>query len=101
MENINKDKYNKAKKRVEELKGFYIHLVIYVVINTFILTNISLRSESFWQWEHFITLVAWGLGVLFHASKTFGFNPLLGKDWEERQIQKYMDEDKEEMNKYK
>ena len=27
--------------------------------------------------------------------------PLVGKDWEERQIQKYMEEDKEEMDKFK
>jgi len=101
MENSNKEKYNRAKKRVDELKGFYIHLAIYVVINAFILVNLYLRNDDFWRWEHFFTLIAWGVGVLFHASKTFGFNPLLGKDWEERQIQKYMDEDKEEMNKYK
>ncbi|NVN18628.1 hypothetical protein GUA46_09755 [Muricauda sp. HICW] len=101
MENINKEKYNRAKKRVDELKGFYIHLAIYMVINAFILVNLYIRSDDFWRWEHFFTLIAWGVGVLFHASKTFGFNPLLGKDWEERQIQKYMDEDKEEMNKYK
>ena len=101
MENSNKEKYNRAKKRVDELKGFYIHLAIYVVINAFILVNLYLRNDDFWRWEHFFTLIAWGVGVLFHASKTFGFNPLLGKNWEERQIQKYMDEDKEEMNKYK
>ncbi|HBU78987.1 MAG TPA: hypothetical protein DEF18_12875 [Muricauda sp.] len=101
MENSNKEKYNRAKKRVDELKGFYIHLAIYVVINAFILVNLYLRNDDFWRWEHFFTLIAWGVGVLFHASKTFGVNPLLGKDWEERQIQKYMDEDKEEMNKYK
>lgn len=101
MENINKEKYDRAKKRVDELKGFYIHLAIYVVVNAFILVNLYVRNENFWRWEHFITLIAWGIGVFFHASKTFGFNPLLNKDWEERQIQKYMDEDKEEMNKYK
>ncbi|MHA7830781.1 MAG: 2TM domain-containing protein [Flagellimonas sp.] len=101
MDNFDKEKYNRAKKQVDELKGFYIHLTIYIVINTFILINLYLHSESFWRWEHFITLGAWGMGLLFHASKTFGFNPFLGKDWEERQIQKFIDEDKEEMNKFK
>ncbi|BDW91266.1 MULTISPECIES: 2TM domain-containing protein [Flavobacteriaceae] len=101
VENFNKEKYNRAKKRVEEIKGFYIHSAIYIVINTFILINIYVRTDNFWQWEHFITLVAWGIGLMFHASKTFGVNPFLGRDWEQRQIQKYMDEDKEEMKKYK
>lgn len=91
MEKFNKEKYNRAKKQVDELKGFYIHATIYVVINTFILVNIFLNTDNFWQWPHFITLFAWGIGLAFHASKVFGFNPFLGKDWEERQIKKFMD----------
>ncbi|MEO2052650.1 2TM domain-containing protein [Flagellimonas beolgyonensis] len=101
MEKFNKEKYNRAKKQVDELKGFYIHATIYVVINTFILVNIFLNTDNFWQWPHFITLFAWGIGLAFHASKVFGFNPFLGKDWEERQIKKFMDEDKKEMDKFK
>lgn len=101
MENFDKDKYNRAKKQVEEIKGFYIHLVVYIVINTFILINIYLHSDNFWKWPHFITLAGWGIGLLFHASKTFGFNVLFGKDWEERQIQKYIEKDKKEMDKFK
>ena len=27
------EKYEKAKKRVEEIKGFYTHLIVYVVVN--------------------------------------------------------------------
>ncbi|MGX1929281.1 2TM domain-containing protein [Flagellimonas sp. 2504JD4-2] len=101
MENFDRDKYKRAKKQVEEIKGFYIHLAVYVVINTFILINIYNHSENFWEWPHFITLGAWGIGLLFHASKTFGFNLLFGKNWEERQIQKYIEKDKREMDKFK
>ncbi|NDV43878.1 2TM domain-containing protein [Flagellimonas sediminis] len=100
MENLENDKYTRAKKRVEELKGFYVHLSIYVVINTFVLVNIYVQTDNFWQWPHFLTLFGWGLGLAFHAAKVFGANPLLGKDWEERQIQKYIDKDKEDINKY-
>lgn len=100
MEHLDKDKYKRAKKQVEEMKGFYIHLSIYIVINTFILINIYNHSDDFWQWHHFVTLAAWGIGLLFHASKTFGINLLFGKNWEERQIQKYIEKDKEDMNKY-
>lgn len=101
MENLEQDKFKRAKKRVEEIKGFYIHLAIYMVINSFILINLALHAEHFWQWHHFITLFAWGIGVAFHAAKTFGYNLLFGKDWEERQIQKYIDQDKKDMEKYK
>ncbi len=101
MNQDEKEKYKRAKKQIEELKGFYIHLAIYTVINTFLLINIYLHTDNFWQWPHFITLGAWGMGLFFHASKTFGFNLLFGKNWEERQIQKYIEKDKKEMDKFK
>nr|WP_299485861.1 2TM domain-containing protein [uncultured Allomuricauda sp.] len=101
MENFNKDKYKRAKKQVEEMKGFYIHLSIYTLINAVILVNIYRNTDDFWQWPHFVTLVGWGIGLLFHASKVFGFNLLFGRGWEERQIQKYIDKDKKEMDKFK
>ncbi|WP_240740160.1 2TM domain-containing protein [Flagellimonas allohymeniacidonis] len=101
MESMEQRKLERAKKRIEELKGFYIHFAIYIIINVFILVNIYLSTDNFWKWGHFVPLAGWGIGVAFHASKTFGFNPLFGKKWEERQIQKYIEEDKKEMDKYK
>jgi archaellum biogenesis protein FlaJ (TadC family) len=99
-----KDKYTRAKKRVEELKGFYVHTSIYITINSFILVNIYVQSgyngNGFWQIEHFFTLFFWGIGLFFHASKVFNFNPIFNKDWEKKQIQKYMDKDKEDANKF-
>lgn len=101
MENFDQDKYKRAKKRIEELKGFYMHLSIYTIINAVILVNIYLHADDFWQWHHFVTLFGWGIGLGFHATKTFGFNPFFGKKWEEKQIQKYIDEDQKEMDKYR
>ncbi|MEW2922460.1 MULTISPECIES: 2TM domain-containing protein [Flavobacteriaceae] len=100
MENLEQDKYKRAKKRVEEIKGFYIHLAIYTVINAFILVNIYLHSDYFWQWPHFITPFAWGIGLAMHGAKVFGYNLVFGKNWEERQIQKYIDKDKKDADKY-
>ncbi len=104
MKNLNREKLDRAKKRVEELKGFYIHAAVYVIINIFILVNIFVRNnyegESFWELGHFFTPFFWGIGLLFHASKVFNFNPLLGKDWEKRQIEKYMEQDRNEADKY-
>lgn len=98
------DKYRRAKKRIEELKGFYGHLSVYLLINAGILVAfyISARNEgeSFWQAGHFFTVFFWGIGLLFHAIHTFQLNPFFGKKWEERQIQKYIEEDKKESEKY-
>ncbi|MEM8845927.1 MAG: 2TM domain-containing protein, partial [Bacteroidota bacterium] len=89
MENFENEKFKRAKKRVDEIKGFYIHLAVYIGVNVFILANIVSRSDSFWEWGHFVTPVLWGIGLLFHAANTFRYNPFFGKNWEEKQIQKY------------
>ena len=99
------DKLKRAKKRLDELKGFYIHLAVYVGVNAFIMVNIAVRSlgdgDTFWQFGTFLTPVFWGIGLLIHGLNTFRVNPFLGKDWEKKQIQKYMDEDKRELDKFK
>ena len=108
-ENNNSEKVLRAKKRVEELKGFYIHLAVYVFVNTFITVNKVIRnmnngetlSESLWDFGSFAIWIFWGIGLVFHALKVFSYNPFLGKDWEEKQIKKYMDQDERESRKYK
>lgn len=100
MENLNNDKLARARKRVDEIKAFYIHATVYILVNAFLLVNIYLNTNDFWQWSHFFTLLGWGIGLAFHAAKAFRFNPLFGRNWEERQIQKYIDEDKKQMDKF-
>ncbi|NNJ82097.1 MAG: 2TM domain-containing protein, partial [Flavobacteriaceae bacterium] len=70
--------------------GFYIHFSIYLImVPVFIFLN--MKSTSF-PWALF-PIGGWGLGVLGHASEVFAWNPFFGKDWEERKIRKFMDED--------
>ena len=105
MEAEDQNKLERAKKRVEEIKGFYIHLAVYIVVNSFILVNIYIRTmgegESFWKFSTFFTLIFWGIGLAFHWGHVFNFNPLFGKKWEERQIQKYIEKDKRDAEKFK
>ena len=83
-------KYAMAKEHVEELKGFYINLVLYcLIIPGLILLNMYTTR---FPWAIFPAL-GWGLGVLFHGSEVFGWNPFLGKDWEERKIRELMRKD--------
>lgn len=100
MNEFENKKLKRAKERVTRIKGFYIHACVYTLINVFILVNIYLNTDNFWQWGHFVTLFFWGIGLLFHGIRVFGFNTLFSKSWEERQIKKYMDKDREEFKKY-
>lgn len=83
-------RYKLAKKKVEELKGFYIHLAIYcVMVPVFIYLN--LISTDF-PWALF-PILGWGWGVLGHAAETFGWNPIFNKKWEARKIEELMDDE--------
>jgi len=109
METSTTDKKERAKKRVAELKGFYIHLTVYIIINlciTVLIIGTSMADgvkfiDAFWNFGTFSTPIFWGIGLFFHGMKVFSFNPFFGKDWEERQIQKYIEKDQRDFEKYK
>ncbi|MEH6681755.1 MAG: 2TM domain-containing protein [Sediminicola sp.] len=102
------DKQQRAKKQIEELKGFYIHLTVYILVNGFISGTKIIRNlqdgetftRAFFDFGTVAVWLFWGIGLLFHAMKVFSFNPLFGKEWEERQIRKYMDREREESRKF-
>ena len=103
MENLNDKKLIRAKLRVEEIKEFYKHLVIYILVNLFLtfVWNFSFKlfgdfivSNQF-DGDGFTYIpiwFIWGIFLIIDALKTFGFLNLFGKDWEERKIDEFMKE---------
>lgn len=89
------ERYYQAKKRVEQIKGFYGNLISYIVLNIFFLIlNIVTSPNHLWfYWP----LLWWGLGVIFHGMRVFGYSPFFNKDWEERKINEFIE--KENRNK--
>ncbi len=88
-------KYRAAKKKVKDIKGFYVHLIVYLFINTAI---IAVNSYKDWEelgeiWTY-STAFFWGIGLLAHWVSVFGPNVLFGKDWEEKKIQELMENKK-------
>ncbi len=96
--NFNKEEaYLRAKKKLDNLKGFYWHLASYVVVNAFLIVSIWSnldKDESIWELKTFATAIFWGIGLAFHAMGVFGPDFFFGKNWENRKIKKYMDKDK-------
>ena len=87
--------YEKAAKRVEELKGFYGNLISYCIFIPFLIfINFQTSPKYHWFWW---PMLGWGIGVISHGIKTFG----IGTDWEERQIKKYMEKEEENAKKWK
>ena len=90
-------KYIRAKKKVKSIKGFYVHLTVYLLVNAFILLAQALSGggwEVFWEWQSFNTPIFWGIGLAFHGFKVYGMDMLLGKNWEDRKINELMHKDK-------
>ncbi|KWU65227.1 histidine kinase [Bacillus mycoides] len=83
--------YLRAKKRMENLKAFYIHLTVYILVNLMLfIINISSDSSKLW---FLYPLGGWGIGIVIHGLTTFPFG-IFGKEWEERKIKEYMEKDK-------
>ena len=93
--------YDNAQKRVRKIKGFYTHLIVYIVINIMIIvlnTQNLKPGQSYFQWNNFATALFWGIGLVAHGLSVFGPNIILGDNWEEKKIKELME--KERLNKY-
>ena len=92
------DRFLKAKNRVEEIKGFYGNLISYIIVNAMLLfINLTTSPEYLW---FFWPLFGWGIGILFHALKVFNYAPFLGKDWEDRKMKEFMEQEKVSATKW-
>ena len=97
MENdfIKEEKYARAKKKIQEIRGFYVHLVVTVLVIPFLIfINLRFVPNFHWFWFPIGGLL---IGLLIHWFAVFGYSAIgLGKDWEDRKIRELMEED----NKY-
>lgn len=72
-----------AKRRVEAIKGFYIHFGIFaLVICGLLAINMSTGPDWWVQWP----FLGWGAGVLAHGLGVFGGSHNLIANWEAKKI---------------
>lgn len=79
--------YEKAVKRVKELKGFYGNLISYCIIIPFlaIINLLTSPTEIWFYWP----MLGWGIGLAAHGMNVFA----IGKNWEEKKIQEILRKD--------
>ncbi len=102
------ESYNAAYKKVKKIKGFYSHLKVYVIVNIIIIVSSITRSNltegldfsGLSEWHTYSTAFFWGIGLVAHGLSVFGSELFFGSDWEQRKIQKYMDRDASNKNKW-
>ncbi len=100
IRNQDEERYFIAKKRVERIKGFYIHTFVYVFVNAFIIllsyVHTQHSEKDFFNWDTFSTALFWGIGLTAHGLSVFGRNLFFGENWEERKINEFMEKEKNE-----
>ncbi|SDQ43042.1 Histidine kinase [Chryseobacterium soldanellicola] len=81
-----KDKsYERAKKRVKEIKSFYVNLISYCIIIPFlIIVNLITSPQNIW---FYFPMLGWGIGVVAHGMSVFA----IGKSWEEKKIREILE----------
>lgn len=92
VNSISEERYLKAQKRVEDLKGFYGNLSSYMIVNTgLMILNLVTSPDQLW---FIYPLLGWGIGVAIHAMAVFNYIPFLSRDWEDRKIKELMNKEK-------
>lgn len=101
MEKKKSPEYLRAKRKVEVLKAFYQHLIVYITINSvmilFMANVFSREAVNFSNIGIYTIAFFWGIGLVSHAIYVFfeiHFKINFLRRWEERKIQQFMDDDK-------
>ena len=81
--------YREARHYVEQLKGFYTHAAVYVLVNLgfFVLAELTGRFGKLYPWP----ALAWGIGLVAPGIWVYALGGLLGPSWEERKIREYLE----------
>lgn len=104
------EEFNLAYKKVKAIKGFYWRLMIYLIVNVAIIVS-NLNNDFFqignkgadygiFNLKTYTIALIWGIAVLVDAFKVFGPNIFFSKNWEQKKIQKYMDREVQNTNKW-
>jgi len=77
-----------AFKRAQRLRSYYLHLLMYLVINAgCIAINLFTSPDKLW---FFGTLLFWGIGLLVHTLTIFVFDKYFTGEWELAQVEKHL-----------
>lgn len=106
----NPSKFERATKRVKELKGFYNHLKIFFIVNG---TLLLIKSGWLHRWlpDSFpvetyyfdwinVNILIWLFILLVHFILLQRNKWAFTKNWEQKQLQKFMEKEREEEKPY-
>ena len=77
--------YRAALERAEMLQGYYIHLLVYVVINAGLFFLNLLTKGNDGGWWFYWPLAAWGIAVAIHTMVVF--SGVFSEGWKQRKAE--------------
>ena len=86
------DAYQRARRRVGQIRGFYSNFFSYLVIVAFTAV-VNILTDRTYLWFLWVA-AGWGVAVAFHAYATFANRGLFGREWEERKIREIMERER-------
>jgi len=104
----NNESFEIAYRKVKRIKGFYSHLKVYIIVNVIIIiSNLNkdfigsrFQEDGLLDWHTYSTALYWGIALLIHAFTVFGPDLFFSGDWEQKKIQKYMNKEQANTNKW-
>ena len=90
MPKVKDPRYKAARRRVQEIRGFYSHLAVYVSVIVMLAALDWVTGDGL-DWVIFPAL-GWGAAILIHASQVLVVERFFGKEWEERKIRELLGE---------
>jgi hypothetical protein len=81
--------YQRTVERVRALRGFYVHLMVYVTVILGLVAIDWLTEPPGLTWSYY-PLVGWGVALAIHALTVFVAEGLFGPDWEEHKVEELM-----------
>ena len=90
MQDLERQRYERARAHVQALKGFYTHATAYVLVNIGLFV-INLLSGG--QWWFYWPLLGWGVGLGVQSLNVYVLDGRFGQVWEARKTREMMGRD--------
>jgi hypothetical protein len=108
MKDLVTAKYERAKKRVNCIKGFYNHLAAFLIVNLLILlfrfefipvitfSNEDPNLQHWLDWNTYGITLVWGFGLFVHGVWVFAKKWTFLQSWEEKKVQDIIEKEEKE-----
>jgi len=90
------DSYFRAKEKVQKVKRFYIHLIVYIILVILLVSNYLILEEDNQFFDLFIlsnsiVVIVWAIIIGLHAWIVFKGRLFFKQSWEDKKLKEYLD----------